>query len=95
MYWKTIGTSVRAVYEHTYLYNRLWGHPIYPIGQTYEAPSNGALKLFRRFAASYGDLAPSWWELAGDERAGVGGARRHQRLAAADRLPPEPSTSRC
>jgi hypothetical protein len=61
MYWKTIGTSVRAVYEHSYLYNRLWGHPIYPIGQTYEAPSPGALKLFRRFAASFGGLAPSWW----------------------------------
>ena len=62
MYWKAIGTSVRAVYEHTYLYNRLWGHPIYPIGQTYEGPGNGALKLFRRFAASYGGLAPSWWD---------------------------------
>jgi hypothetical protein len=62
MYWKTIGTSVRAAYEHTYLYNRLWGHPIHPIGQTYEAPGKGPLKLFRRFAASYGDLAPSWWD---------------------------------
>jgi hypothetical protein len=61
MYWKTIGTSVRAVFEHTYLYNRIWGHPIHPIGQTYEAPGNGPLKLFRRFAASFGDLAPSWW----------------------------------
>jgi hypothetical protein len=61
MYWKTIGTSVRAVYEHTYLYNRLWGRPIYPIGQTYESPGRGPLKLFRRFAASYGGLAPSWW----------------------------------
>jgi Putative peptidoglycan binding domain len=62
MYWKTIQTSVRAVYEHTYLYNRLWGHPIYPIGQTYEGPANGELKRFRRFAASYGGLAPSWWD---------------------------------
>jgi hypothetical protein len=62
MYWKAIGTSVRGVYEHTYLYNRLWGHPIYPIGQTYESPGNGPLKLFRRFAASYGGLVPSWWD---------------------------------
>jgi Putative peptidoglycan binding domain len=61
MYWKTIGTSVRAVYEHTYLHNRIYGHPIYPIGQTYEAPGRGPLKLFRRFAASYGGRAPSWW----------------------------------
>jgi hypothetical protein len=62
MYWKTIGTSVRTVFEHTYLYNRIWGHPIYPIGQTYEGVGNGELKMFRRFAASYGDLAPSWWD---------------------------------
>lgn len=61
MYWKTIGTSVRTVYEHTYLFNRIWGHPIYPIGQTYEAPGRSSIKLFRRFAQSYGGLPPSWW----------------------------------
>ena len=43
MYWKAIETSVRTVYEHTYLYNRLWGHPIYPLGQTYEAPGRGPI----------------------------------------------------
>jgi hypothetical protein len=62
MYWKAIGTSVRAVYEHTYLYNRLWGHPIYPIGQTYESPGPKQVLRFRRFASSYGGLAPSWWD---------------------------------
>jgi peptidoglycan hydrolase-like protein with peptidoglycan-binding domain len=62
MYWKAIGTSVRGVFEHTYLYNRIWGHPIYPIGQTYEAPGNGQLRLFRRFAASFGGMQPSWWD---------------------------------
>ena len=75
MYWKTIGTSVRTVYEHTYLYNRIWGHPIYPIGQTYEAPGNAALMQFRRFAASYGRLQPSWWdwqETAGKEWGALG-----------------------
>jgi Putative peptidoglycan binding domain len=61
MYWKTIGTSVREVYEHTYLYNRVYGHPIYPIGQTYEAPGSAGIRLFRRFAASFGGPAPSWW----------------------------------
>jgi Putative peptidoglycan binding domain len=77
MYWKTIGTSVRAVYEHTYLYNRIWGHPIHPIGQTYEAPGTASLRLFRRFAASYGGLAPSWWdwqETAGAEWGALGAA---------------------
>jgi peptidoglycan hydrolase-like protein with peptidoglycan-binding domain len=75
MYWKTIGTSVRTVYEHTYLYNRIWGHPIYPIGQTYEAPGKGALMQFRRFAASYGGQPPSWWdwqETAGKEWGALG-----------------------
>jgi hypothetical protein len=77
MYWKTIGTSVRTVFEHTYLYNRIWGHPIYPIGQTYEGVSNGELKMFRRFAASYGGLPPSWWdwqETAGAEWGALGAA---------------------
>jgi hypothetical protein len=62
MYWKAIGTSVQGVYEHTYQYNRIWGHPIYPIGQTYEGPSSEALRLFRRYAASFGNYAPSWWD---------------------------------
>lgn len=60
MYWRAIGTSVRAVFEHTYLFNRLWERPIYPIGQTYGGARPGEVLRFRRFAASYG-LAPSWW----------------------------------
>jgi hypothetical protein len=75
MYWKTIGTSVQAVYEHTYLHNRVYGHPIYPIGQTYEAPGRAGIKLFRRFAVSFGGLAPSWWswqETDGREWGAVG-----------------------
>jgi hypothetical protein len=62
MYWKAIGTSVRAVFEHTYLYNRIWGHPIYPLGQTYDSPGRREVIRFRRFADSYGGLAPSWWD---------------------------------
>jgi hypothetical protein len=61
MYWKTIGTSVRNVYAHTYLYNRIYSRPIYPIGQTYEAPRKRELKRFRRFALSYGAGGVSWW----------------------------------
>jgi hypothetical protein len=62
MYWKTIGTSVRAVYEHTFLFNRVWDVPLYPLGQTYSAPGRRAVLRFRRFAQSYGGLAPSWWD---------------------------------
>ncbi|MBS1676263.1 MAG: peptidoglycan-binding protein [Actinobacteria bacterium] len=61
MYWRDIGTSVREVFAHTYLYNRLWGQPIYPVGQTYAGPSRMALRLFRRYSASYGTV-PSWWD---------------------------------
>ncbi|HWB69417.1 MAG TPA: peptidoglycan-binding domain-containing protein [Solirubrobacterales bacterium] len=62
MYWRAIGTSVRAVFEHTYRFNRLWGHPIYPVGQTYESPSRREIVRFRRFALSYGGQQPSWWD---------------------------------
>jgi hypothetical protein len=62
MYWQEIGTSVRTVYEHTYLLNRLWGHPIYPVGQTYGLADGKAILRFRRFAQSYGGLPPSWWD---------------------------------
>ena len=61
MYWKAIGTSVRTVFEHTYLYNRLWGRPIYPIGQTYEDP--GAGQVLRSSAAS--PPATAAWRRAG------------------------------
>jgi hypothetical protein len=76
MYWKDIGTSVHQVFAHTYLYNRLWGRPIFPIGQTYGAPSRFALRLFRRYSASYG-AAPSWWDWQETTPAGWGalGAR--------------------
>jgi peptidoglycan hydrolase-like protein with peptidoglycan-binding domain len=62
MYWKAIGTSVRAVYEHTFLYNRIWDRPLYPLGQTYGGAARKDILRFRRFAESYGGLAPSWWD---------------------------------
>jgi peptidoglycan hydrolase-like protein with peptidoglycan-binding domain len=62
MYWKAIGTSVRAVYEHTFLFNRLWERPLYPIGQTYGGAGRSDIVRFRRFAQSYGGRPPSWWD---------------------------------
>jgi hypothetical protein len=62
MYWKAIETSVRAVYEHTFLFNRLWGHPLYPLGQTYGGAGRKSIQRFRRFAVSYENLVPSWWD---------------------------------
>lgn len=60
MYWKAIGVSVRTVFEHTYIHNRLFKRPIRPLGQTYMAPPARDVKLFRRFSQTYGG-APSWW----------------------------------
>lgn len=77
MYWKAIGTSVRAVYDHTYLFNRLWGHPIYPLGQTYGGASRREILRFRRFAASYGSQAPSWWDWQETSNAGWGALGAH------------------
>jgi hypothetical protein len=72
MYWRAIGTSVRAVYEHTFLFNRLWGHPVYPLGQTYGGAATQDIRLFRRYAESYGGLAPSWWDWQETSSAGWG-----------------------
>jgi Putative peptidoglycan binding domain len=72
MYWRAIGTSVRAVYEHTFLFNRLWGHPLHPLGQTYGGAGRGDIVRFRRFAESYGGQAPSWWDWQETSTAGWG-----------------------
>jgi hypothetical protein len=70
MYWRAIGTSVRAVYEHTYLFNRIWKRPLYPLGQTYGGIGRKAILRFRRFAQSYGGSPPSWWDWQETSRAG-------------------------
>ena len=62
MYWKAIGTTVSAVFAHTYLFNRVYERPILPLGQTYLNPGTRQLKSFRRLAHSYGAGAGvSWW----------------------------------
>ena len=61
MYWRTIGTNVPSVYAHTYHYNRVFKRPIYPIGQTYQAPSLREIKRFRRYSLNYGAGGVSWW----------------------------------
>ncbi len=72
MYWKAIGTSVREVYEHTYLFNRLWKAPLYPLGQTYQQPRRRELTSFRRFAENYAGQAVSWWAWHETNRSGWG-----------------------
>ncbi|HWY89107.1 MAG TPA: peptidoglycan-binding domain-containing protein [Solirubrobacteraceae bacterium] len=62
MYWKDIGTSVDTVYANTYIANRVYGRPIYPLGQTYNHPSGTELVRFREEAVDYGSSGISWWD---------------------------------
>ena len=48
MYWKDIGNSVDTAYANTYISNRIYDRPIYPLGQTYSHPSNAELRALPR-----------------------------------------------
>jgi hypothetical protein len=62
MYWKDIGNSVDTAYANTYISNRVYGRPIFPLGQTYSHPSNAELVRFREEAVDYGASGLSWWD---------------------------------
>jgi len=62
MYWRAIGTSVDAVYVHTWPVNRVYGRPILPLGQTYQDPAPAELARFRQLALGYGAAGLSWWD---------------------------------
>jgi peptidoglycan hydrolase-like protein with peptidoglycan-binding domain len=62
MYWKDIGNSVDTAYANTYISNRVYGRPIFPLGQTYESPSSAELVRFREEALDYGATGLSWWD---------------------------------
>jgi hypothetical protein len=62
MYWKDIGTTVDAVYAHTYFYNRLYLRPIYPLGQVFSHPPQRQLIRFRQLSIAYGAPGVSWWD---------------------------------
>jgi hypothetical protein len=62
MYWKDIGTTVDSVFAHTFAYNRLYGRPIFPLGQVYGGPPISQIKRFRSISYSYGTSGVSWWD---------------------------------
>jgi hypothetical protein len=75
MYWRAIGTSVAANFEHTYRYNRPYDAPIFPLGQTWQDPPRDEIIGFRRLARGYGAAGVSWWswqETEGKEWSWVG-----------------------
>jgi hypothetical protein len=61
VYWKAIGGSVDAVSAKTVANNRIYGAPIAPLGQSYDAPPAGDLRRFRAIWAGYGAAGLSWW----------------------------------
>ena len=62
MYWKDIGQSVDTVYANTYIANRVYARPIYPLGQTYGGVSPSDLLRFREEAVDYGATGSSFWD---------------------------------
>ncbi|MBA3809917.1 MAG: peptidoglycan-binding protein, partial [Solirubrobacterales bacterium] len=62
MYWKDIGVSVDTVFANTYIGNRIYARPIFPLGQTYGGISNADLLRFREEAVDYGATGASYWD---------------------------------
>jgi len=62
MYWKDIGQSVDTVFANTYIGNRIYGRPIYPLGQTYGSVTPTELLRFREESVLYGAPGISFWD---------------------------------
>src|SRR5215217_4955595 len=62
LYWKDIGTTVDTGYIHTWVWNRIYGQSIAPLGQVYSRPKAGQIKRFRALAMSHGFDGVSWWD---------------------------------
>ena len=62
MYWKDIGTSVANIYIHSFEENLVYGRPICPLGQTFEAPSVAEIVQFRSLAGPYNSCGTSYWD---------------------------------
>lgn len=61
LYWKAIGDRVDEAFVHTYVWNRAYGRPILPTGQTYMSPRPEQIRRFRRLALAHGMEGVSWW----------------------------------
>ena len=61
VYWKDIGTSPDTAMQHTYVHNKIYGKPIFPLGQSYNDPPPTDMTRFRQLAALYGSSGLSWW----------------------------------
>jgi Putative peptidoglycan binding domain len=91
MYWKAIGNSVDTVYANTFISNRIYGRPIFPLGQTYESPSTSDILRFRQEAPLYGASGISWWDF--QETSSTGWSALAAPLAPLIEVTPNPSYS--
>jgi hypothetical protein len=91
MYWKAIGNSVDTTYANTYISNRAYGRPIFPLGQTYENPSSADLVRFREEASLYGASGTSFWDF--QETPASGWKALAEPLAPLTSVTPNPSWS--
>ena len=91
MYWKAIGNSVDTTYANTYISNRVYDRPIFPLGQTYEGPSSADLVRFREEASLYGASGISYWDF--QETATSGWKALAEPLAPLTNVTPNPSWS--
>ena len=62
MYWHDIGQSVDTVYANTYIANRIYQRPLFPLGQTYGGVSSSEILRFREEAVDYGATGVSFWD---------------------------------
>jgi peptidoglycan hydrolase-like protein with peptidoglycan-binding domain len=72
MYWRDIGVSVDTVYANTYIANRIYERPIYPLGQTYGGATPTEILRFREEALDYGATGWSFWDWQETSTAGWG-----------------------
>ena len=85
MYWRAIGTSVNRIFPVTYRHNRVYGRPIFPLGQVYEHPPPSQIRRFRALATARGATGVSWWSWQ------AAASRSFKAVAAPfDPLPPPP-----
>src|SRR5436309_141854 len=56
-----VGTWSRHSSSHTYIHNRIYQKPIFPLGQSYDDPPPSDMERFRQVAAVYGSSGLSWW----------------------------------
>ena len=92
MYWKDIGVSVDTVYANTYIGNRIYGRPIFPLGQTYGGVSSPTCcASARRPSTTARPAAPSG---TGRRRRRAAGARWPRRWRRSTSVTPEHGATR-